>query len=248
MTRPGISSVNSASSPLSPLRRLPTRNRVHGSGSCRTSPLCLGGAACADLIFWWLQIARDDLSFGFSCRGSMVDVYLFCGVSSLTTRRRRGSSTSEMRRECRRVFTAKRRSRRPFFSMRSEPETCVRNLLISLLSCSIVVQCSNISAQQSVTEGKATNAAIVIRTENYPRPPYSGATYYYYERGGQVICTKLEVCNKFNYCTSNYWKGFHKEEQDVADDYNYGRTGPTPIENASLKKHLCLKKFGLISE
>ena len=56
---------------------------------------------------------------------------------------------------------------------------------------------------------------ITIRTENYPRPPYSGATYYIYEREGETICTKLEVCNKYNNCSTSYTKGEFKEDEDV---------------------------------
>lgn len=48
--------------------------------------------------------------------------------------------------------------------------------------------------------------SIFIRTEIYPRPPYSGATYYIYERDDKPICTKLEVCNKFNRCSTTYKK------------------------------------------
>ena len=35
--------------------------------------------------------------------------------------------------------------------------------------------------------------ATTVRTESFPRPPYSGATYYVYERTGRTICTKLAV-------------------------------------------------------
>lgn len=50
----------------------------------------------------------------------------------------------------------------------------------------------------SGTACAADHAPITIRTETYPRPPYSGATSYVYERDGKVICTKLAVCDKYD--------------------------------------------------
>ncbi len=87
---------------------------------------------------------------------------------------------------------------------------------------------------------------ITIRTENYPRPPYSGATYYIYEREGEIICTKLEVCNKFDDCGTDYYKGAYKEEEDVETGEPYGKTDPVVIPANKLKKHVCLRRFGLL--
>lgn len=91
----------------------------------------------------------------------------------------------------------------------------------------------------------AQRGGITVRTENFPRPPYSGATYYIYERDGQTICTKLEVCNKFNDCDVTYKKGSFKEEEDVETGEPYGRTKPVVIPKAKLRRHVCLKRFKL---
>lgn len=89
---------------------------------------------------------------------------------------------------------------------------------------------------------------ITIRTENYPRPPYSGATYYIYEREGEAICTKLEICNKFNNCSTSYTKGAFKEEEDIETGEPYGKTDAVVIPASKLKKHVCLKRFGLLKK
>ena len=85
-----------------------------------------------------------------------------------------------------------------------------------------------------------------IRTENYPRPPYSGATYYIYERNGEVICTKLQVCNKYDNCDVTYKKGSYKDEIDVETGEPYGKTGAVIIPSNKLRKHVCLTKFKII--
>lgn len=87
---------------------------------------------------------------------------------------------------------------------------------------------------------------IYVRTENYPRPPYSGATYYIYEKDDKVICTKFEVCNKFNDCTTSYKKGIFKEQEDIDTGEPYGKTDRVAIAGNKLKKHVCLTKFKLI--
>jgi hypothetical protein len=85
-----------------------------------------------------------------------------------------------------------------------------------------------------------------VRTENYPRPPYSGATYYIYEREGEVVCTKLEVCNKFGDCERTYRKGSFKDEIDIETGEPYGTTGAVPIPASKLRKHACLTRFKLV--
>ena len=98
-----------------------------------------------------------------------------------------------------------------------------------------------------VTPAEASQQAhITVRTENYPRPPYSGATYYIYERNDEVICTKLEVCNKYDDCTTTYKKGSFKEEEDVETGDPYGKTDPVLIPKNKLRKHVCLTRFKLI--
>lgn len=98
----------------------------------------------------------------------------------------------------------------------------------------------------AASPGNASQAVITVRTENYPRPPYSGATYYLYERDGKTICTKYAVCNKFDECDNEYFIGNHKELEDVQTGAPYDKTPATVIPNASLSKHVCLTKFGLI--
>lgn len=45
-------------------------------------------------------------------------------------------------------------------------------------------------ATNSVSGAPVSSDDITIRTESYPRPPYSGATCYFYEKGNQTMCTK----------------------------------------------------------
>ncbi len=93
---------------------------------------------------------------------------------------------------------------------------------------------------------EAQKKPITIRTENFPRPPYSGATYYIYEREGGVICTKLEVCNKFDECETTYKRGTFKEDVDVETGDPYGKTKPVVIAASKQRKHVCLTKFKLL--
>ncbi|HEY4583392.1 MAG TPA: hypothetical protein VIG88_11105 [Lysobacter sp.] len=92
----------------------------------------------------------------------------------------------------------------------------------------------------------ATLAAqtVTIRTEQYPRPPYSGATYFIYEKGGETICTKLEVCNKFGECRSTYHRGAHKDPEDRETGKPYGTTPAVVIAPAKAGKHVCLVRHG----
>jgi hypothetical protein len=91
------------------------------------------------------------------------------------------------------------------------------------------------------------STGIFVRTESYPRPPYSEATYYIYERSGTVICTKVEVCNKYGDCESQYEQGAYKDPEDVQTGVPYGATSPVLIPKEKLMKHTCLKKFLLVS-
>lgn len=83
-----------------------------------------------------------------------------------------------------------------------------------------------------------------VRTERYPRPPYSGATYYIYERAGAAICTKLEVCNKFGDCHASYHQGSYKTAEDQRGE-PYGASPAAPIAVAKLNKHICLVRYRL---
>lgn len=97
-----------------------------------------------------------------------------------------------------------------------------------------------------VSSGVVQKKPITVRTENFPRPPYSGATYYIYERDGEVICTKLEVCNKYDDCSTTYKKGVFKEEEDIETGEPYGSTKSVVIAPRKLRKHVCLTRFKLI--
>lgn len=94
----------------------------------------------------------------------------------------------------------------------------------------------------------AQTGAITVRIERFPRPPYSGATYYIYERGGEVICTKLEVCNKYDQCDTQYKKGIFKEEEDIETGEPYGKEDAVLIPKAKQRKHVCLTRFKLLSK
>lgn len=101
----------------------------------------------------------------------------------------------------------------------------------------------------TVEIGNANQAGrITVRIERYPRPPYSGATYYIYERDGQQICTKLEVCNKYDDCETTYRKGVFKEEEDLETGEPYGKEDAVIIPAAKLRKHVCLTRFKLLSK
>ena len=99
---------------------------------------------------------------------------------------------------------------------------------------------------QAPTKRKAAPPPITVRTETYPRPPYSGATYYIYEQSERTICTKLEVCNKFGDCSAEYFKGAHRAQEDKETGDPYGQTPAVAIPRAKLNKHACLRRFKLI--
>jgi hypothetical protein len=126
-----------------------------------------------------------------------------------------------------------------------------------IFAASVLLACGGIASgegqpgmpprDQSVPEERiAQSGRIFIRTENYPRPPYSGATYYIYERDGEVICTKLEVCNKYDDCEIVYKKGVFKDEIDIETGDPYDTTKPVAIAPNKLRRHVCLTKFKLI--
>jgi hypothetical protein len=103
-----------------------------------------------------------------------------------------------------------------------------------------------LSVAPQTSDKRKPVAPITVRTENYPRPPYSGATYFIYEQSERTICTKLEVCNKFGDCEVEYFKGAYrtKEDQETGDPYD--KTAPVEIPRAKLGKHACLRRFKLI--
>lgn len=79
----------------------------------------------------------------------------------------------------------------------------------------------------------ADHQRISIRTETYPRPPHSEATYYIYERGGNVICTKLAVCDKYEQCDTGYHAGVFKDLQDLKTGKPYDVTPQSPLRGLS---------------
>jgi len=89
----------------------------------------------------------------------------------------------------------------------------------------------------------ADHGLVSVRTEIYPRPPYSQATYYIYERDGAVICTKLAVCDKYDACDVNYRAGAFQEPEDTRTGKPYGGSPAVNIAQTKLRKHRCLAKF-----
>lgn len=118
-------------------------------------------------------------------------------------------------------------------------------LFVCLLSAIPAIACAA-GANTPATAAPSNGTRITIRTESYPRPPYSGATYYIYERGGKTICTKLEVCNKFDQCERTYRQDSYKDDEDVQTGAPYGTTPALPIPDAKLRSHVCLVKFHLV--
>lgn len=93
---------------------------------------------------------------------------------------------------------------------------------------------------------KESNSGITIRTEQYPRPPYSEATYFIYERAGATVCTKLEVCNKYDQCQSSYHRGSYKAAADRKTGEPYGISPAVLIAPGKLGKHACLVRYKLV--
>ena len=120
----------------------------------------------------------------------------------------------------------------------------MKSILTLVVTLMIAVGVAGLGPSRS--GGEAQKGRITIRTENYPRPPYSGATYYIYERDGEVICTKLRVCNKYDQCDTEYKKGMFKEDEDINTGEPYDKTDPVLIPTSKLRKHVCLTRFKLL--
>jgi hypothetical protein len=118
-------------------------------------------------------------------------------------------------------------------------------LVIALLAGTLVAVAAAPTSSAPARHHAA--AAITVRTESYPRPPYSGATYYIYEQSGRTICTKLEVCNKYDNCGTQYIKGPYRAEEDQDTGDPYRETPAILIPRAKLNKHVCLRRFKLIA-
>jgi hypothetical protein len=102
------------------------------------------------------------------------------------------------------------------------------------------------AGQPGGVNAATAGAPITIRTEQYPRPPYSGATYYVYERGGVPICTKLEVCNKYGDCAASYYAGRYRAAEDRETGAPHATSPAAPIPAGKLKRHVCLVRYRLI--
>lgn len=122
----------------------------------------------------------------------------------------------------------------------------MKGIFILMLSAFLLAVFALNGSELPGAEAATQQGRIFVRTENFPRPPYSGATYYIYERDDRVICTKLEVCNKYDQCETTYKKGAFKEEEDIKTGDPYGTTKPVFISPAKLRKHVCLTKFKLV--
>lgn len=101
-------------------------------------------------------------------------------------------------------------------------------------------------APATAATAKEGNSGITIRTEQYPRPPYSEAKYFIYEKAGATVCTKLEVCNKYDQCQSSYHRGSYKAAADQKTGEPYGTTPAVPIAPRKLGKHACLVRYKLV--
>jgi hypothetical protein len=126
--------------------------------------------------------------------------------------------------------------------VRNIAEVTMRRALIAMI---VLLLAGFAVGPDPSTAAAVQRSRISVRTESYPRPPYSGATHYIYERDGEVICTKLQVCNKYDQCDTEYKKGSYKAEEDVETGDPYGKTGAVFISSSKLKKHVCLTRFKL---
>lgn len=115
-----------------------------------------------------------------------------------------------------------------------------------VLSAALAMTISAQSTAGMPLAGTHLSRVTTLRTENFPRPPYSGATYYIYERNNEIICTKLSVCNKFGKCSTLYKKGSYKDESDVQTGDPYAETAPIVISSKKQRKHVCLTRFRLV--
>jgi len=113
----------------------------------------------------------------------------------------------------------------------------VSGFLLLSLALGFVATCQ---AGEGVT---APIGGITVRTEIFPRPPSSGATYYIYERDGKTVCTKLAVCDKYGHCDTEYHAGVFKTDEDVETGNPYGSSPAVLIPPQKVSKHVCLAKY-----
>lgn len=119
-------------------------------------------------------------------------------------------------------------------------------LVTGFNACFVLWGCSHSSPASEVSLKSPLNAVeksevITVRTQSYARPPYSGATYYLYEQDGNVICTKIKVCNKYNECETAYHSGHFRDEEETEDGVEpFEKTEPQVIPVEKIKLHRCL--------
>lgn len=116
----------------------------------------------------------------------------------------------------------------------------VRSFRASLFALLIAGLMIPVAACQADEVAPPSQGGVTIRTEKYPRLPYSEATYYIYERDGRTICTKVAVCDKFDACATEYHAGTYKAKQDL---HPYGITAAALIAPEKLGKHVCLSRY-----
>jgi hypothetical protein len=119
-------------------------------------------------------------------------------------------------------------------------------IIKSMIFSALIFSAIGCGMAQEASLSQSSPNGIEIRTERYPRPPYSSAVYYIYERDGKDICTKLEMCDKFDSCESKYVLGSYKAPEDVRTGRFYGSTPTVRIPKEKLSKHMCLTKFSLL--
>ena len=119
----------------------------------------------------------------------------------------------------------------------------IKRVLLTLLV--LLIGGTAVAALHFRAIAAAQRKQITVRTETYGWGSYSDATYYIYESGGEAICTKLEICNKFDECHTTYKKGTYTDEQNVNQD-PYKKTDAVIIPQGKLRKHVCLTKFKLL--
>ena len=67
--------------------------------------------------------------------------------------------------------------------------------------------------------------------------------YYVYETRGATVCTKLEVCNKFDQCEVSYHRGAFKDAVDEETGEPYAAAPAVTIGAAKIRKHVCLARY-----
>lgn len=86
---------------------------------------------------------------------------------------------------------------------------------------------------------------ITTRTEYYQRPDKDIATYFVYERAGQVVCTSVKVCNGAGACSVRKSAPGPLLEPGDAGLQPYSRTRPKPVVAGKAAEYACLAQHGI---